>query len=162
MTQRDFQAIARAIYQSRLLVGLPFGESDEDQQWTAVRDAVADVLAASNPRFDRARFVRRARREGSDMDYNGWTNYETWAVALWIDNDEDSYRERQELARQFERDEDDPDSEADVAGYADAIKEWVERDMVPDLGASLASDLLGAALSEVNWREIAESWLEHD
>jgi len=34
--------------------------------------------------------------------------------------------------------------------------------MVPDLGASLASDLLGAALSEVNWREIAESWLEHD
>jgi len=96
------------------------------------------------------------------MAYNGWTNYETWAVALWIDNDEDSYRERQELARQFERDEDDPDSEADVAGYADAIKEWVERDMVPDLGASLASDLLGAALSEVNWREIAESWLEHD
>jgi len=57
------------------------------------------------------------------MAYNGWTNYETWAVALWIDNDEDSYRERQELARQFERDEDDPDSEADVAGYADAIKE---------------------------------------
>jgi len=96
------------------------------------------------------------------MAYNGWTNYETWAVALWIDNDEGSYRERQELARQYERDEDDPDSEADVAGYADAIKEWVERDMVPDLGASLASDLLGAALSEVNWREIAESWLEHD
>jgi len=64
MTQRDFQAIARAIYQSRLLVGLPFGESDEDQQWTAVRDAVADVLAASNPRFDRARFVEACETGG--------------------------------------------------------------------------------------------------
>ena len=23
-------------------------------------------------------------------DYNGWTNYETWNVALWIDNEESS------------------------------------------------------------------------
>jgi len=31
--------------------------------------------------------------------------------------------------------------------------------MVPDLGASLAADLLGAALSEVDWQEIVDSWL---
>ena len=25
------------------------------------------------------------------MSYNGWTNYETWNVALYMDNDEQSY-----------------------------------------------------------------------
>jgi hypothetical protein len=27
----------------------------------------------------------------ADTTYNGWTNYETWAIALWIDNDRASY-----------------------------------------------------------------------
>jgi hypothetical protein len=27
----------------------------------------------------------------TDQEYNGWTNYETWNVALWIQNDEGLY-----------------------------------------------------------------------
>jgi hypothetical protein len=27
----------------------------------------------------------------TDTEYNGWTNYETWNVALWINNDEGLY-----------------------------------------------------------------------
>ena len=26
------------------------------------------------------------------MSYNGWANYETWNVALWMDNEETSYQ----------------------------------------------------------------------
>src|SRR5258708_36329 len=35
-----------------------------------------------------------------DHRYNGWTNYETWNVALWIDNEESSYRQWNEIAQE--------------------------------------------------------------
>lgn len=30
--------------------------------------------------------------------YNGWTNYETWCVSLWLDNDSGSYDHWRERA----------------------------------------------------------------
>ena len=34
----------------------------------------------------------------TDQTYQGWTNYETWNVVLWIQNDEDLYN----LVNEFE------------------------------------------------------------
>ncbi len=85
----------------------------------------------------------------SERKYNGWANYETWNVALWIDNEPGSYEERCRMARRAA-------SPADLAGY---LKAWVE-EMAPDLGASMFSDLLSAALSEVDWYEIATAWYD--
>jgi len=98
-------------------------------------------------------------------EYNGWTNYETWAVALWWDNERGSQRLQQEMAAEFvtapKSTEEDAISarRVDLCRFAEWIKETTEEN-APDLGASLYSDLLGAALSEVNWYEIAENWAD--
>ena len=33
-------------------------------------------------------------------EYNGWHNYETWLVKLWIDNEEGSYNYWREVAQE--------------------------------------------------------------
>lgn len=50
MTKKDYQAIARAIHRVRQ-------DSHPETTITAVTDALADVMAADNPRFSRERFV---------------------------------------------------------------------------------------------------------
>lgn len=95
--------------------------------------------------------------------YNGWANYETWAVKLWIDNDEGSYNYWRDQARE--------EAEyAEATGYldrqtvarfalADSLKSHHE-EFAGEQATGVYSDLLSAALSDVNWAEIAESLLE--
>lgn len=97
--------------------------------------------------------------------YNGWKNYETWNVALWLDNDEGSYNEVRRLARgvAFDHEDDDEDDvmQRQARGdLADILKDYVTENHVPELPASMASDLLNAALSEVDWYEMAEHYLD--
>lgn len=35
------------------------------------------------------------------MSYNGWKNYETWNVALWIGNEEPLYRDAVRFMRDY-------------------------------------------------------------
>lgn len=101
-----------------------------------------------------------------DTTYNGWKNYETWACALWIDNDEGSHLRARELTREAWDESEDGgnpfvDCRSDRARIllCDALEGWVEEDMIPDLGACFAADLLGSALSEVDFHELADHYL---
>lgn len=98
-------------------------------------------------------------------EYNGYPNYETWCVSLWMDNDEGDYRYWQETAKE---------TYADAQGDQYSTREQVARreltDKLKDLheeraqeangDASVLTDLINAALGVVDWRHIAENLLE--
>ena len=87
-------------------------------------------------------------------EYNGWTNYETWLVKLWIDNEQGSQEYWQERAEDnVKRDED-----GDIRALAEELKDQHE-EMLPKL-EGFAADLMNAALSEVDWHEIAGSLID--
>jgi len=91
-------------------------------------------------------------------DYNGWTNYETWLVKLWMDNEEGSYRFFQEQAEQVCKDDPDEEDNDRIRTLAEIIQTSHEESL-PKL-EGFAADLINGALAEVNWEEIANSLLE--
>ena len=86
------------------------------------------------------------------QEHNGWYNYETWACALWIGNDQSTDADTRQLVEENGKDG------IEDGTTAAALKEWVEENMIPDLDASFASDMLNAALSEINYQEIVENF----
>jgi hypothetical protein len=71
--------------------------------------------------------------------YNGWTNYETWNAAPWMD--QDYYID---AAKESES----------IGALADYIKEDIEETMPENTG--MWADLQQSAFDSINWFEIAE------
>jgi hypothetical protein len=105
--------------------------------------------------------------------YNGWFNYETWNVALWLGNEEPAYRHWTAQAQECWEEAAAPSANARLTGrepftreeravflLADRLKSELEEENPLANQASMWSDLLGAAMSEVSWREIAQHYID--
>ena len=90
-----------------------------------------------------------------DTTYNGWKNYPTWCVNLWITNDQGRYDYWTNLTEHLSRTQH-PNL---LSTLADRLREET-RNEVDLMEASMRADLLGYALDGVNWYEIAVSMLE--
>jgi hypothetical protein len=97
--------------------------------------------------------------------YNGWTNYETWLVNLWMDNDSASNHHWVVVAREIWEDAKpgkfdwQTKTQQTVYKLSKVLKAEFEDDLPEGLETGLYADLINAALSEVDWQEIAKHWL---
>lgn len=89
-------------------------------------------------------YINRKDAETVLSEYNGWANYETWNVDLWISNDEGSYKS----ARRQQP--------FDASSAEEFVKELYPEGTpdFEDMGKAKCYD-------EVNWEEVAESFNEY-
>lgn len=78
--------------------------------------------------------------------YNGWTNYETWLVALWFG---DAF---QSLA--------DEAIEPDPGIFKDWLDDFLSDDMPSQAG--FIADCVNAVIGAVDWRDIARHHCNRD
>ena len=88
-------------------------------------------------------------------EHNGWSNYKTWIVNLWLTNDEETYNELKEIIK----------SKEDITQESNPYFQKAEfiKDIVWDIlgeDEGLKADLIGSALEDVDWLEIIENHLE--
>lgn len=87
-------------------------------------------------------------------EYNGWTNRETWACNLWLDNDRGVYEDILPLIEEA----------TEVYKLAESIQEYMENRLDLRNWNLITQDLISmiediGSLWRVNWREIAENKL---
>ena len=97
------------------------------------------------------------------QEYNGYTNYETWNCALWLDNDQGTQSAMQEKAEELVEGMENPHDKDEETGatslLADFIKDLVtEMEEVSELPTTgMFADILQASLREIDYYDIAES-----
>lgn len=98
----------------------------------------------------------------SDETYEGWTNRETWAVALWINNEQGLQEQTLDTLRDYFRDigTEDKDSRAGEI-VQEIIDELFDPDTydgkVPAGVVTMMRDI--GSLWRVNWDELGASFL---
>lgn len=96
----------------------------------------------------------------NENTYNGWTNYETWNAALWIDNGMMDIESMSQDCLSYAI-----DNALDVISAREAAIEALAEQMEDECESyceehirptGMFSDLLRNAMGKINWQEIAE------
>lgn len=170
MTTRQTQTEAARIAIDAYREAIPQSSEDRGE---VVTDLLADLRHLLQQEgidpdqvFSNAEWHHRAEQ---DTRYEGWANHATWSVSLWLNNDEATYRYWTEQATRHRAEAPRQSqvvsgiwSEANAACYylADQLRDEVEEESLFLAEPSLYTDLFAAALSEVDWNEIAEAFLQ--
>jgi len=100
-----------------------------------------------------------------NTEYNGWTNRETWATKLHLDNDQ----VLQEIALDYTRIALQDEQEGGVTAYAlgEQLESWITDDLLTLENIAGNQGLFNmltdiGSLYRVNWREIAESFISDE
>ena len=91
----------------------------------------------------------------NEEKYGGWTNHETWAVNLWLSNDEGLYNEVCEIVKNSE---DKCGAEKNIKEYVEDLKEMSKSREAGEELKSMFDDI--GSMWRVNWREISKAWEE--
>jgi len=76
-------------------------------------------------------------------EYNGWSNYETWLVSLWLNNDRLTYNALEAIKAE----------NLSVHNKAEELEELV-RELYEFEPVGIVADFVNAAFGRVNWLEI--------
>jgi hypothetical protein len=90
-------------------------------------------------------------------EYNGWTNRETWAVNLWVTNDQGLMGAVDE-AMKGAYDAEGENYRLDEV-YRDVMFDLLDGDGLPSRETWMMKDDIGS-LWRVNWRELADTWVK--
>lgn len=91
-----------------------------------------------------------SKNPNDEERYNGWKNYQTWCVNLWLKNREEQEWRFRHMAR----------TGTDVHDLADVIRKYFEVLNPLDDQPSVYVDLLLHALQSVQWDDIAMTFYE--
>jgi len=88
--------------------------------------------------------------------YNGYANYPTWNVCLWIDNDQGMSELISEYTAEL------IDNKTDRYDMVQALSEYIQENFIisEDQPAGIASDLLGYAIGMIDWYEVTDHYIE--
>jgi len=90
-------------------------------------------------------------------EYNGWANWETWVVNLWIHNDQELYEYYGKVAR-VEVSKNKGHQKSATFQLSLALNRQFDEQVPAVEGPYL--DLLNGAMSKINWYQIARHLVE--